>query len=160
MCQDICVCRADPAGCMSDARFPLFGISTGWVLLLFYQDIQRISFHVLRYTLVILLSLLVACENCCSFWQLPWHDLSSYGLWGQNSMFRSASYCWRITILLQLIPNILWHSAWETSSQVLRCDVLRIEQFALEDRLLMNIRRPSLDRSQLTRNVPCGTVSI
>ena len=128
MYQDICVYRADSAGCMSYARFPLFGISAGWVQLLFYQDIQRISFHALRYTLYILLSLQVACENCCSYCQQPWHDLSSYHLYPDIRCI-SGRFC-----------KSHYSTLFKSSCQVLRCIIGRFEQCSLSTEFHVPVR--------------------
>jgi hypothetical protein len=118
----------------------------------FYQNIQRISLNILRYTLYILQSQQVACENCCSYCAKSWTDLSSYHFYQDigcisrrfceshySTLFQSSCHD-PVAIDIKTFQNdvyssILCHSVFGSSSQVLLCAVQRIEQFALEDRL-------------------------
>ena len=76
-----------------------------------YQDIQRISLHILRHTLYILQSLQVACENCCSYCEKSWQDPSSYHLY-QDIGCISCRFC-----------KSHYSTLFKSSCQVLRCIV-------------------------------------
>jgi hypothetical protein len=80
-----------------------------------YQDIQRISLHILRHTLYILQSLQVACENCCSYCRKSWQDPSSYHLYQDigciscmyNRFCRNIHVCLcKCTTYAKCIPNV------------------------------------------------------